>query len=152
MTWWDISLGRGVTGDQPAEIVSGLFADLERAHSENELPKPTFQAILDGAATALRRHLHELVDRAGPSAFQALHVELATGDWITSDDRDSDDPLLVETCRRHFLEVARAYEATWERKPTVHELAYALCHALRKESCDCVSDPESARIHDIYAK
>jgi hypothetical protein len=152
MSWWETGDGK-LMGDEPADVAGDALAAVAAERSARQLPKPNLKEILDALAVACRAAVPELVDAANRGKPARLVAIQEGGGRIEGDGANlaPGDPA-VNLFAEAVVNIARAYQEDWERKPQLRELLYAFVFVLGGGPEDYLADAEGLVLDSIAAE
>ena len=130
MSWWDI--GDDITGDTPADIIRAALKNHAERCTEQNMPKPGLLTVLNATVLAIAQSTEKLEDIADFNSNDiVIKATLNTNDeCLTSTHHQqpatTEEVNLAGDMVNAIKEIEKAYLNSWQRKPRVREILYAL--------------------------
>ena len=129
MGWWATGHGDDVLGDEPLDVLVGMF----RFYTTMTNEKPSLQEVLDALAQILRTDGDEILSDPASLEGRTLAAGLVDGPPLLSAPEAPADKLLLGMASS-LPRIARAYEdAGYGRKPRLSELLAVFTAVLHHE-------------------
>jgi hypothetical protein len=158
MSWWDV--GEDVTGDRPADILRAVLRNYAKFCQEQGISKPGLLNMLNAFARALSlctNQVEESGDALGDLKICAiLDAPEGSGRLESSmSAQQSHHPQENELAQRFAAainDIAAVYIDSWQRKPRIRELLYALGFVLGYKPSRFLDMNDEQEINEIFAR
>ncbi len=154
MGWWETGNGDDVSGDGPADSVTGALITIAEACQEKNIQRPTLMQLLNGIVAALRPRPEVYLSDGEGISIGRLVAKLESHPYeVSVKEFTPTDEWLVIPLRYAFEEIAVEYQdSEVERKPRLSELLAAFAFVLGYEPEKYLSIGGENSVEEIVAE